>query len=270
MAILLERLILGVELYDWQTTKQYWFSTYYDIFTGMAMYWVVILILTGLCYYRRFNEQYSNLMDARKDLDDAQLKSMKMQLHPHFLFNAFNTIVMMMRGGKNGDAIKMLTGLSDMLRQSLTRESEQFVALKEEIELLKKYLMIESVRYKDRLQIHWEIDDECLSLPVPGFVLQPIVENAFKHGVSRSMGPSEIRLSAKRSNGWLNLYVYNSGSTWNQNWEMHTATGIGLNNTIERLTKLYQSKFKFLVEQHSHGVEVKIQLPIASTSNDEA
>ncbi len=124
IAILLERLFLGNEIFDWEVTIQNGLTTYYDVFTGVALYWIIILILTGLGYYRKFNEQYISLMDVRKDLGSAQLRSMKMQLHPHFLFNAFNTIVMMIRGRKNQEAVDMISGLSDMLRQSLSRESD--------------------------------------------------------------------------------------------------------------------------------------------------
>jgi LytS/YehU family sensor histidine kinase len=223
----------------------------------------------GLGYYRKFNEQDISLMDARKDLGSAQLRSMKMQLHPHFLFNAFNTIVMMIRGRKNQEAVEMISGLSDMLRQSLSRESAQFVTLREEIELLKKYLMIEAIRYRDRLNIVWDIDEECLKYRVPGFVLQPIVENAFKHGISKNPGNSEIKISVGEEAGTLLLSVFNSRSMWSGDWQTNAAPGIGLTNTVQRLTKLYKGGFKLLINQHTDGVNVNIRLPAEYPVDDD-
>ncbi len=158
-----------------------------EIPSNIIIYGMVVTILLGLDYYRKFVDEHIRFIELESRLGSAQLKSLKMQLHPHFLFNAFNTIIMMMRQSKNEVAIKMTTGLSDMLRHSLAKEPQQFVKLKEEIELIEKYLLIESERYKERLNIIWEIDESLLNHIVPSMILQPIVENVFKHGIEKNL-----------------------------------------------------------------------------------
>ena len=185
-----------------------------------------------------------------------------MQLHPHFLFNAFNTIAMMVRKSKQEEAIKMISSLSDMLRQSLSKETSQFVKLEEEIKLLKNYLAIESQRYKDRITINWDLDNSLNSFEVPSFVLQPIVENAFKHGISRNLGHSTLEISSRRSKNGIELEIFNTGSNFPENWEFQKDKGIGLANTSTRLMELYNKDIRFLITEKEDGVSVLLHLPV--------
>jgi LytS/YehU family sensor histidine kinase len=187
---------------------------------------------------------------------------MKMQMNPHFLFNAFNTIAMMVRQKKNEDAVDMIGGLSDMFRLSLNKELRQFVPLSEEVDLLKKYLAIESLRYQDRLRIEWNIDEKALNYQVPNFVLQPIVENAFKHGISKILDQALLSISVYLQEDQLVLEVFNSGSGFSPNWELQRDKSIGLSNTIDRMLKLYEKSFKFVIEKNDGGVSVILKLPI--------
>lgn len=260
--MLLERLFLELESKTWSELLSLFDKTYFDILGSIFIYWLIVLILIGLDYYRKFNDQNTKRLELEGELSKAQLKSMKMQMNPHFLFNAFNTISMMVRQKKTDEAIDMIGGLSDMLRLSLNKDLKQFVCLKEEVELVRKYLAIESLRYKDRLSIVWDLDDEALTCKVPNFVLQPIVENAFKHGISKTLGDALLKISVSTEKEHINVEVFNSGTGLPVNWELQKDKGIGLANTIERLLKLYQESFKFVIDEHDEGVSVILKLPI--------
>jgi LytS/YehU family sensor histidine kinase len=186
-----------------------------------------------------------------------------MQLQPHFLFNALNTISMMIRRKKDEDAIEIVSGLSDLLRSTLTREGEQFVTLDDELDLLSKYLNIEKVRFKDKLQIHFEIDPECRDILVPNLILQPIVENAFKHGVSKRIEGSELRVEAKMVLNHLHISILNRGPLLPEGWHLNGNKGIGLSNTVSRLQQLYGSESDFNISNFNNiGVRVELYSPV--------
>jgi LytS/YehU family sensor histidine kinase len=262
IGLLLERLFLEAETKSWRELIELWGNTYFDVLGSIFIYWLVLFILVGLDFYRRFNDQNTKRLELEGALGKAHLKSMKMQMNPHFLFNAFNTIAMMVRQNKNEDAVDMIGGLSDMFRLSLNKDLRQFVPLSEEVELLKKYLAIESLRYQDSLRIEWNIDDRVLNYQVPNFVLQPIVENAFKHGISKTLGKALLSISVYLQKDQLVLEVFNSGTGFSPNWELQRDKGIGLSNTIDRMLKLYKESFKFVIEEHDGGVSVILKLPI--------
>jgi len=195
------------------------------------------------------------------ELGKAQLNSMKMQMNPHFLFNAFNTIAMMVRQKKNDETVDMIGGLCDMFRLSLNKESKQFVPLSNELELIRKYLAIESLRYQDRLTITWKIDENVLNEEVPNLVLQPIVENAFKHGISKTLDKAQLDISIQEEMQYIIIEVFNTGSGLSGEWELQKDKGIGLSNTIDRLLKLYKEGFKFLIKEKDDGVSIILKLP---------
>lgn len=260
--LLLERLLLENETKTWQEIIELWGKTYFDLLGGVFIYWLVLIILLGLDYYRQFNDQNTRRLELESELGKAHLKTMKMQMNPHFLFNAFNTIAMMVRQKRSEEAIEMIGGLSDMFRLSLNKEVKQFVSLKEEVELLKKYLAIESQRYRDRLTVSWEIDEECLDCKVPNFVLQPIVENAFKHGISKTLGKAQLIIKLYRDKNQLIIEVFNTGRGLSANWELQKEKGIGLSNTIDRLLGLYKNDFRFLIKEKDTGVSIILKLPL--------
>jgi len=268
VGLLLERLLLETEtlLFSelWQTGKE----SMFDVVFGIGVYWGILMVLIAINYYRKFQDQYAKSIDLEKQLGASQLNSMKMQLQPHFLFNAFNTIVMMVRQERNKEAVSMISNLSDMLRQSLNKETNQFVKLEEEIDLLKKYLSIESQRYKERLNIEWELDNDLNSYLVPSLVLQPIVENAFKHGISKNIDTSILKISTKKLGNNIELKVYNSGPSLPSHWSFHKDKGIGMANTTSRLLKLYKEEFRFLINEQDGGVSVALQLPIKNGSEN--
>ena len=268
IAILLERLFFTEYRLTFSELLPLSVKTWYDIFLSIAIYWMIIIVLFGIHFYRKFQDQFNKRLELESALSASHLKTMKMQLHPHFLFNAFNTIVMMIRGNKNNEAINMISSLSEMLRQSLGKETSQFVRLDEEISLLKNYLAIESQRYKDRITIKWNLDEELNKFEVPSFILQPIVENAFKHGISRNLGHSVLEIYSRRKGDCIELEIFNTGSKLPNNWEFQKDKGIGLANTSARLMELYKKDIRFLIKEKDDGVSVILQLPFRdSVSN---
>jgi LytS/YehU family sensor histidine kinase len=148
-----------------------------------------------------------------------------------------------------------------MLRHSLVAEPKQFVALKEEVDLLKKYLLLESERFRDRLNIEWAVDESLLTYQVPGLILQPIVENAFKHGISKNLGESLLKISIRKEDQSLIMEVFNTGSFLPINWDINKNKGLGLANTINRLIKLYKKDYKIQISERDRGVAVLVRIP---------
>ncbi len=259
--LLLERLFKLPETYDWNSLLMFWKTDFLSAVDAMAFYWVGVVILIALDFFNRYRNQQDLAVQLESRLVTSQLQTLKMQLKPHFLFNALNTIAMMVRRNNNREAVNMLSGLSDMLRNSLGKEKKQYITIEEELDLIKKYLKIESIRFQDRLKINFNIDEEALQCMIPNLLLQPIVENAFKHGVSRSINDALIEIAILREDQHVTLSVYNSGSTLPQGWDLSNSKGIGIVNTTHRLKQLYHGKFKFLVKEQNGGVVFKIILP---------
>ena len=238
------------------------------IFSAMLMFWLVIIILFALNFYQRYRNQYNVSLELESRLARSELQTLRMQLQPHFLFNALNTIAMMVRGNRGSQAVEMISGLSDLLRKTLSRQSEQFFPFSDELEILKKYLAIEQVRFKDKLTVIFEIHPESLEIIVPSLILQPIVENAFKYGISQSMEEGEIRISSKIHGLFLHLKVTNTGPTLPQDWNLYKSMGIGLSNTVSRLKQLYHEDYRFQIDNmDDKGVWVEIRIPI-NTNNE--
>lgn len=262
--LLLERLFLEQETKTWRELIELWQQTYFDIINGIAMYWLILGILLALDYWQRFRDQTVHAVMLKHQLTEAQLQSMKMQMQPHFLFNALNTIAMMVRKQKGKEAVEMITALSEMLRNSLSKRRIQFITLEEELTLVNHYLTIEKVRYQDRLQLEVDIQEETTQALVPNLILQPIVENAFKHGIAHSLDQAVLRIAAYYHQDHLVLEVFNSSDVSSHDWILAKSKGIGLRNTIDRLLQLYHGQARFQVNEKENGVLVRITLPITN------
>lgn len=235
---------------------------------GLIVYWLVMIGLFALNFYARYKNQTILSLELESRLNQSQLQTLKMQLQPHFLFNALNTISMMVRSEKGPKAVQMISGLSDLLRESLAREGEQFVAFEEEVKLLKKYLEIEEVRFQDRLSVHFEIDPASKELAFPSLLLQPILENAFKHGIAQSLEDAVLRVKSEVMKQELHVWIDNSGPTLPEDWEMNEQKGIGLSNTCTRLKQLYGEDFSFSVFNLSlSGVSTHLVIPARPISS---
>jgi two-component system LytT family sensor kinase len=184
-----------------------------------------------------------------------------MQLHPHFLFNTLNSITSLIRNNRSREAEDVVAGLGELLRRALENRQEAMDTLERELDFIRRYFEIERVRFQDRLQVEYDIAPDCLPALVPSLMLQPLAENAMKHGISRDPEARLLRLSARRDREHLVLTVYNDGPALPQD-EMVSGSGIGVQNTRARLHMLYDNEAKFeLRDQPPRGVVARITLP---------
>jgi hypothetical protein len=227
-------------------------------------YWGVLTVNYLIRYYLAYQERSIRASHLEASLAVANLESLKSQIHPHFLFNTLNAIVVLVRQAKNKEAEIMLTGLSDLLRHSLENVGVQKVPLRDEIEFLTTYLEIEQVRFEDRLKVELEIEPETLKASVPNLILQPLVENAVKHGFAEHEKAGLLAISAGRVNGTLTIQVRDDGAGLPKNWRLdRKQTGIGIANTRARLRQLYGDAHTFDIRNadEAGGTVVTLQIP---------
>jgi len=205
---------------------------------NLITYWTLVVISHAVDYYWEYQERELSASRFKAQLVQAQLTSLKSQLQPHFLFNTLNSIAVLVRKNSNEQAVAMLTGLADLLRHSLKNVEAQEISLKEELEFLERYLEIEKVRFKDRLRVNMKIEPDTLEALVPNLILQPIVENAIRHGIGRRTASGQLEISAHRENGTLSLQVRDDGPGLSSG-DKSVGGQIGLANTRARLRQLY-------------------------------
>ena len=269
IGLLLERLLLLQETKTWRELVVLWWQTYPDILYGMLIYFLLLFILLALDYRQRFHDEQLLAGELQHQLAQSQWQAMKVQLQPHFLFNALNTIAMMVRRKKSREAVEMIASLSEMLRNSLSRKRQSLVPLREELRLIDQYLAIEKVRYQDRLQVTQRIQPASLPRLVPTLILQPVVENAFKHGIAKSLHHARLEIETRIEDQRLILEVFNTGHALPDGWNLHDHQGIGLGNTVSRLMQLYQGNFRFQIAEQEDGVLVRMVLPAETDSQME-
>jgi len=235
--------------------------------SDLLIYGGVIGICYALDYYRKYREREFQATRLEAQLAQAQLDTLRMQLHPHFLFNTLNNIVGLVRDNKNGAAVSMLVGLSDLLRHTLEHSARQEVELREELSFIKLYLSIQEMRFSDRLRIEFDIDPATTKALVPNLILQPLTENALRHGIARRADSGLLRITSAAENGHLRLTVYDDGAGLPDNWQLKGSMGIGLANTAARLQQLYDDNHQFDIRNRAGGgVEVVIQFPLRISS----
>ncbi len=221
-----------------------------DFHVGIAVYWLLLLL-------RQNSDSEQRLARLQAELSQAQLQALKMQLHPHFLFNTLNSISSFLRTDVE-IADEMIGQLGDFLRLTLQNPGTEEIALEKELEFLKQYLGIEQLRFQDRLHAQFEIDPETLSALVPNLILQPVVENAVRHGISTHTGKGTIRISAKRRNGQLQILIYDNGP----GLPSQITEGIGIATTRDRLQRMYGVEGSLdLANQPEGGAVVTLGLP---------
>jgi two-component system LytT family sensor kinase len=231
--------------------------------SDLLVYGAVIGICYALDYYRKYREREVLTSRLEAQLAQAQLDALRMQLHPHFLFNTLNNIVGLVRDQKNHAAVNMLVGLSDLLRHTLDHSARQEVELREELGFIKLYLSIQEMRFSDRLQIKLDIDPSTNKAMVPNLILQPLTENALRHGFGRSADSGFVGISSAVVDGHLLLTVYDNGAGLPDDWQLKGSAGIGLANTAARLQQLYDDNHQFDIRNRDGGgVEVAIVMPL--------
>jgi two-component system, LytTR family, sensor kinase len=235
---------------------------------GVLNYWIVLGAQWAILYYHRYQERSQELLqfelrasELQSQLMSARLNALKMQLQPHFLFNTLNAITVLVRQQKGKDAEQMLGHLSDLLRGVLDDVDAQEVSLRRELEYLQLYLAIEQVRFQDRLQVEISADPSTQDVSVPQFILQPIVENAIRHGIGRSSSAGRILISTSKIDGTLLLRVQDDGPGLSPS-DSSEDQGIGLANTRARLQQLYGQDARLEIGNvDGGGVFVTVSIP---------
>jgi len=235
--------------------------------SDLLVYGAVIGTCYALDYYRKYREREFLASRLEAQLAQAQLDSLRMQLHPHFLFNTLNSIVGLVRDNKNSAAVNMLVGLSDLLRHTLDHSARHEVELREELNFIKLYLKIQETRFSDRLHIEFDIDPATTKALVPNLILQPLTENALRHGIGRTADSGMVGISSAIMDDHLRLTVYDNGAGLPDDWQMKGSTGIGLANTAARLQQLYDDNHQFDIRNRDGGgVKVVILMPMRTSS----
>jgi two-component system, LytTR family, sensor kinase len=243
----------------------------FNLPTGFMSYGTILLVSQAVDYYNRHQEEElkisrlkAELAEAQLQVTQAQLQALKMQLHPHFLFNTLNSISALLEEDVEA-ADEMIARLGDFLRLTLENSGAQEVTLQEELEFLRCYLEIERVRFQDRLTVRLEIEPETLDARVPNLILQPIVENAIRHGIVARIAPGCIEIRASQTNGTLQLQVTDNGPGLGaaQDPSGKLRGGLGLANTRARLQQLYGPSHRFdLSEVIEGGLKVTLEIPL--------
>lgn len=230
--------------------------------------WARMLLVTDITEAERARQAQDALRESerraislRMQLSDAQLRALKLQLKPHFLFNILNTVSMMIRGREYAVAQRIVTTLGDMFRRFLEFEGLDSVPLEDEMDFVGLYLSLERCRFEDRMVVTTRIEPETLTMQVPTLLLQPVVENAVKHGVSRSVGRCEIVLCARREAGNLIIEVINDMGD-GRDAPPPAGAGIGVANTRARLRELYGDRAAFSLSFDGGKAHASLTLPM--------
>jgi two-component sensor histidine kinase len=231
-------------------------NTIYYFFVLVA--WSVLYF--GVQAYLDLQGERERLLRAESHAHQARLRALRLQLNPHFLFNALNAISTLVSESRTAEANRMLSRLSDFLRSSLDRTETEEIPLSEEIDFACQYLEIEEVRFGDRLRVDISIAPEAEGALVPPLILQPLVENAVRHAIQPREGGGAIAIVAERRDGWLAIGVHDDGPGLGEAEE--SGRGVGLANTRLRLSELYGSRAELRLSPSDRGgLEVSVRMP---------
>ena len=238
--------------------------SYMDTFLSSCTIMVAWSVLYfAIKYYQVFQEVQKSALRSASMAHEAQLKMLRYQLNPHFLFNTLNAISTLVLEQETELANRMVTKLSSFLRFSLDNDPMQKITLEQELAALKLYLDIEKVRFEERLSLELDIADESREALIPSLLLQPLVENAIKYGIARSVQGGRLRIAARLFAGELLLEISDDGPGVELvDGQIPDASGVGLRNTRERLVELYGHQHSFhLSKTEPHGLTVNIRIP---------
>lgn len=226
-------------------------------------YWLLLVLLRYVETHRQIRAERTRVLQLQNELQAAKLLSLKKQLQPHFLFNTLNTVSALMDVDAKS-ARTVLSRLGQLLRSTLDEERHETVPLIHEVDHTSYYLGIETIRFKDRLNVYYDIPSDCQHVPVPGMILQPLVENSIKHGLDATNEAVSIRISAHRENGSVKIQVSDDGKGCADVTRALAHGGIGLQNVQERLGLLYGEAGKMHVtSKPGHGFQVTMSIPVA-------
>lgn len=228
---------------------------------GVAVYFAVLGVQHATVYYAEAREREVHAARLSSQLAEAKLGALRSQLNPHFLFNSLNAITVLVRDQDTRTASRMLEQLGEVLRQALQTDRSPEIPLGEEIGFLERYLAIEQVRFSDRLRATFAVDPAVRGAAVPSFLLQPLVENALRHGIARRTEGGALEVAARREGDELVLEVKNEGPGLTRE-PAGARTGLGLVNTRERLATMYGDRAGIaLADRPGGGVVATVRLP---------
>lgn len=225
--------------------------------TGVIIAGLVFGVVYARRYARRLHEAELNRAELHYLAKESELRALRSQLNPHFLFNAMNSVYAMIDSDPER-ARNMLVKISDLLRVSLSEMDREMVSFEEDLAFAKKYLEIEKIRHGDKLLLESEVTPAALDASVPSLLLQPLVENAVKHGVSHTPHPVTITITARRNGGHMNVSVRDTGAGTGSG----NSSGHGLRNLRERLQRLYGDDHGLAVRDDDQGFEVAVRIPV--------
>jgi two-component system, LytTR family, sensor kinase len=239
------------------TTLLRYYTIYFN--THFLFYWGIVGLYSGSLHYQNLRERELHSERLQRSLTEARLRALQQQLEPHFLFNTLNAVSGLAQEGNVNGTVRTLALLGDLLRETL-RRTEQVVTVRKELELLDLYLAIQRVRLEERLQIRTRIEPDILDAEVPTFLLQPIVENAIRHGVARESRPGWIEIAIRRRGQRVCATVTDSGNGLAGGT---VATGVGVSNCVARLEQLYGREHSFrLANVRGAGASAVIEWPL--------
>lgn len=222
-------------------------------------YWVILFAYLSFDYYAQYQDKALRAVQLEARLFEARLTALRMQLHPHFLFNTLNSISALMYTDVAA-ADTMMTRLSELLRLTLSSETKAEIDLRQELDLLQRYVGIEKVRFEDRLRISIDVDDQTLDALVPAFVLQPLAENAIRHAIAPRARGGQLAVRARRDRDTLQVTVTDDGPGLPDG--TNPREGVGLSNTRSRLSELYGAAHRFeLLNRPEGGLCVSLTIP---------
>lgn len=237
------------------------FSAFY-LHMGLTIYWMTLIVAYASYYYRGLREGETKSAQLATQLAQAQLQALKMQIHPHFLFNTLNSIAALLHKDVEA-ADRMIARLGDFLRLTLKSSDAQTTNFGLELEFLRCYLDIERTRFQDRLIVEVDVEPQALEVTVPNLILQPIVENAIRHGIARQTNSGRITIRAFKKRERLVMQVEDNGPGLSTNGNSNRPSeGIGLNNTRARLQQFYGDDYQLEIANSSgQGVIVTLEVP---------
>lgn len=236
-------------------------SLLYQALTFLIVYALILAVTFVLDSRERMARQMTEAARLNEELSKAQLAALRRQMEPHFMFNTLNAIAGLVRGQKNESAVNMIVGLSEFLRRASETSHRAQVTLEEEVEYLQRYVDIQKVRFGERLRVTLDIPAELRRAQVPNLLLQPLVENAIKHGISQRVSGGTIHVAGECDQNNLRLRVYNEGPHFPTDWQA-THTGVGIGNLRTRLQILHGDQSELSLKPvDTGGVEVVVTLP---------
>jgi two-component system, LytTR family, sensor kinase len=245
---------------EWQA------RTLFELFGGatsttyLLLCWSVLYF--GIKFYESQRKQEEAMLKAVALAQEAQLKMLRYQLNPHFLFNTLNAISTLILDNQNRKANHAVTRLSEFLRYTLDQDPMKKVTLRQELEALDLYLGTERLRFAERLRLEYAIEDSALDALVPSLLLQPLLENSLKYAVSAREQGGLVRIEGRTREGWLELSVIDDGPGLREGTPVSERRGVGLRNTSERLAVLYGNNTHFAVSNSNPGLRVDMTLPL--------